>query len=130
MTSGGYRAAKTRTPSARSVRDAVLIPVVKDLHQANDGVYGVRKMWHAMVRAGWEVGPDQVARLMRLAGISGVVRGRKPHTTMAAQVPDHRPDLVNRDFAVNAPNRLWVADITYVRTTSGFCYTADRKSVE
>jgi len=61
---------------------------------------------------------------MRLAGVAGVVRGRKPHTTIAAQVPDHRPDLVNRDFAVNAPNRLWVADITYVRTTSGFCYTA------
>jgi len=124
LTSRGYRAAKTRTPSARSVRDAVLIPVVKELHQANYGVYGVRKMWHAMARAGWEIGRDQVARLMRLAGVRGVTRGRKPHTTIAAKVPDHRPDLVNRDFQVDAPNRLWVADITYVRTTHGFCYTA------
>lgn len=77
-----------------------------------------------MARAGWNVGRDQVARLMRLAGISGVVRGRKPHTTIPATVPDHRPDLVKRNFQVDAPNQLWVADITYVRTASGLCYTA------
>ncbi|WGH90586.1 IS3 family transposase [Auritidibacter ignavus] len=124
ITSGGYRAAKARPASDRSRRDAALIPVVKELHQANYGVYGVRKMWHAMRRAGWDVGRDQVARLMCLAGLSGVVRGRKPRTTIAAKVSDLRPDLVNRDFGVTAPNRLWVADITYVRTTSGFCYTA------
>jgi transposase InsO family protein len=81
-------------------------------------------MWHAMRRAGWEVGRDQAARLMRLAGSSGVGRGRKPRTIIAAKVPDHRPNLVNRDFAVKVPNRLWVADITYVRTTGGFCYIA------
>lgn len=124
ITSRGYRAAKTRPASQRAQRDAALIPVVKDLHQANYGVYGVRKMWHAMTRAGWDVGRDQVARLMRFAGISGVVRGRKPRTTVSAKVPDHRPDLVNRNFKVHAPHQLWVADITYVRTTSGFCYTA------
>src|SRR5699024_9634831 len=124
ITSRGYRAAKSRPSSARSRRDAALIPVVKELHQANYGVSGVRKMWHAMVRAGWDVGRDQVARLMRLAGTSGVVRGRKPRTTVPAKVPDHRPDLVNRDFGVTAPNRLWVADITYVRTSTRFCYTA------
>ncbi len=124
ITSRGYRATKTRSASARSRRDAALIPVVKELHQANYGVYGVRKMWHAMARAGGDVGRDQVARLMRLAGVSGVVRGRKPSTTIPAKVPDHRPDLVNRNFRVHAPNQLWVADITYVRTTNGFCYTA------
>jgi len=124
ITARGYRAAKARPASERSRRDAALIPVVKELHQANYGVYGVRKMWHAMTRAGWDVGRDQVARLMRLAGIRGVVRGRKPRTTSPAKVPDHRPDLVNRNFKVNAPHQLWVADITYVRTTSGFCYTA------
>lgn len=124
LTSRGYRAAKARPVSVRSRRDAVLIPVLKELHQVNYGVYGVRKMWHAMARAGWEVGRDQVARLMRLAGLAGVVRGRKPHTTIAAKVPDHRPDLVKRNFKVSAPNQLWVADITYVRTTNGFCYTA------
>src|SRR5699024_10165812 len=124
ITSRGYRAAKTRPASERAQRDAALIPVVKELHQANYGVYGVRKMWHAMTPAGWDGGRYQVARLMRLAGLSGVVRGRNPHTTVAATVPDQRPDLVNRNFKVHAPHQLWVADITYVRTTSGFCYTA------
>ena len=122
ITSRGYRAAKTRLASQRAQRDAVLIPVVKELHQANYGVYGVRKMWHAMTRAGWDVGRDQVARLMRLAGVSGVVRGRKPSTTSPAKVPDQWPDLVNRNFRVHAPHQLWVADITYVRTTSGLLF--------
>src|SRR5699024_2580842 len=58
------------------------------------------------------------------AGISGVVRGRKPRTTISTKEPDDRLDLVNRNFKVRRPNRLWVADITYVRTTNGFCYTA------
>jgi len=124
ITSRGYRAAKTRSASHRQVRDAVLIPILKDVHEANYEVYGVRKMWHAMSRAGWPIGRDQCARLMRKAGIRGVVRGRKPVTTIATAMEDHLPDLVDRNFRSVAPNRLWVADITYVRTTSGFCYTA------
>jgi putative transposase len=70
------------------------------------------------------VGRDRVARLMRQAGLRGVVRGRKPFTTVTDPV-DHRPeDLVQRRFSAPAPNRLWVADLTYVRTWSGFCYLA------
>lgn len=61
---------------------------------------------------------------MRQAGISGVVRGRKPRTTVPGRTPDERPDLVMRDFKAPAPNRLWVADITYVRTSYGFVCTA------
>ena len=61
---------------------------------------------------------------MKLAGIQGRRRGRTPITTLRADVPDCRPDLVNRDFTASAPHRLWVADITYVRTLSGFAYTA------
>lgn len=72
-----------------------MIAVVKKLHQASYGVYGVCKMWHVMACSGWEMGRDQVARLMRLAGLRGVIRGRNPRTTFAAKVPDHRPDLVN-----------------------------------
>lgn len=124
ITSRGYRAAKTRPASNRQVRDAALIPVLKDIHKANYGVYGVRKMWHAMSRAGWMIGRDQCARLMRKAGISGTVRGRKPRTTISVKHPYDRLDLVDRNFRSAAPNRLWVADITYVRTTAGFCYTA------
>ncbi|WP_308509962.1 DDE-type integrase/transposase/recombinase, partial [uncultured Varibaculum sp.] len=61
---------------------------------------------------------------MRIAGIAGVRRGRTAITTRPAQVPDSRPDLVNRQFTASRPNELWVADITYVRTLSGFVYTA------
>ncbi|SMY10798.1 IS3 family transposase [Brevibacterium jeotgali] len=124
ITSRGYRAAKTRTPAARTVRDEVLVEEVRRVHAANYGVYGARKMWHALRRAGWDVGRDQTARLMRLAGVTGVVRGRKPRTTVPGSIPDHRPDLVMRDFKAPAPNQLWVADITYVRTSCGFVYTA------
>lgn len=124
ITSRGYRAAKTRIPAARAVRDGLLVEEIRRVHTANYGVYGVRKMWHAMRRAGWDVGRDQTARLMRLAGVTGVVRGRKPRTTVPAPLADHRPDLVMRDFKAPAPDRLWVADITYVRTSCGFVYTA------
>lgn len=61
---------------------------------------------------------------MRPAGICGARRGRRPITTRPSKAPDTRPDLVNRQFKADRPNRLWVADITYVRTPSGFVYTA------
>ena len=124
ITSRGYRAAKTRAPSARSLSDALLIPELVRVYEDNFSVYGVRKMWKAMQRAGWNIGRDQTARLMKQAGIHGRRRGRTPMTTLRANVPDCRPDLVNRDFTAPAPHRLWVADITYVRTLSGFAYTA------
>lgn len=124
ITSRGYRAAKTRAPSARSLSDALLIPELARVYEDNFSVYGVRKMWKAMQRAGWNIGRDQTARLMKQAGIYGRRRGRTPMTTLRTNVPDGRPDLVNRDFTAPAPHRLWVADITYVRTLSGFSYTA------
>lgn len=120
----GYRKAKNRTPSRRCLRDATLAPVIERIHRENTYVYGVRKMWHALKREGYDVGRDQVARLMKLAGLKGVVRGRKAVTTRSAPGTDTRPDLVERHFARGAPNQLWVADITYVRTRSGFVYTA------
>ncbi|UYG15916.1 IS3 family transposase [Brachybacterium huguangmaarense] len=124
ITSRGYRAAKTRPASARALRDEVLLPEIRRIHAENYSVYGVRKMHHAMRRAGWDVGRDQVARLMRGAGLQGVRRGRKPVTTYPTHVPDARPDLVERCFTAEQPNRLWVADITYVRILAGFCYVA------
>ena len=124
ITSRGYRAAKTRAPAARSLSDALLIPELVRVDEDNFSVYGVRKMWKAMQRAGWNIGRDQTARLMKQAGIYGRRRGRTSMTTLRANVPDCRPDLVKRDFTAPAPHRLWVADITYVRTLSGFAYTA------
>ncbi|QGS20839.1 IS3 family transposase [Micrococcus luteus] len=121
ITSRGYRAAKTRPTSARALRDAILVEELRRIHAENYSVYGVRKMHRAMVRAGWQIGCDQTAWLMRAAGLQGVRRGRKPITTRPPGEPDARPDLVERRFAAERPHQLWVADITYVRTISGFC---------
>lgn len=124
ITSRGYRAAKGRPASARTLRDRVLVEEIRRIHAANYGVYGIRKMWHAMTRAGWDIGRDQCARLMKLAEVSGVRRGRRPVTTVPGRGVDDRRDLVHRDFRAPGPSRLWVADITYVRTLTGFVYTA------
>ena len=116
ITSRGYRKATTRVPSARALSDSLLIPEIQRVHAENFSVYGIRKMWHAMNREGFHIGRDKTARLMKLAGVSGRRRGRTPVTTISPKTPDHRPDLVQRDFRAQAPGRLWVADITYVRT--------------
>ena len=124
ITSRGYRAAKTRPRSSRTLRDGILVEELRRIHAENYSVYGVRKMHHAMRLAGCEIGRDQVARLMKLAGVEGVRRGRTPITTRPADEPDARPDLVERCFTAQRPNQLWVADITYVRILGGFCYVA------
>lgn len=97
--------AKKRLPSQCSLRDCELIPIMIDIHRDNYSVYGVRKMWHTMKRAGRDIGRDQVACLMHTAGLRSVVRGRKPITTRPAKTPDVRPDLVLRNFRAPGPNR-------------------------
>ena len=124
ITSRGYRLAKSRPASARRIRDRILAEELREIHAHNFGVYGIRKMWHAARRAGWDIGRDQVARLMKIAGIVGVRQDRTPVTTRGSQAVDLRPDLVNRQFTASRPNEVWVGDITYVRTLSGFVYTA------
>ncbi|WP_174775561.1 IS3 family transposase [Corynebacterium flavescens] len=124
ITSRGYRQSKARGLSARRLRDGVLVERISAVHRDNYGVYGVRKMWHALRREGIDIGREQTARLMRLAGVSGKGKGGSPITTRKANVPDLRPDLVEREFKAQGPNKLWVADITYVRTRKGFVYTA------
>ena len=124
ITSRGYRQSKARGLSARRLRDAVLVDRIRTVHRDNYGVYGVRKMWHALRRDGIDIGREQTARLMRLAGVSGKGKGRSPLTTRKPNVPDLRPDLVEREFKAPGPNKLWVADITYVRTKKGFVYAA------
>ena len=104
ITSRAYRLAKSRPASARSIRDRILARKLATIHAHNFGVYGIRKMWHAARRAGWDIGRDQVARLMKIAGIAGVRRGRTPITTRGSQVVDLRPDLVNRQFTASRPN--------------------------
>lgn len=111
-----YYAAKSRVPSARTLRDAVLMPIILALWQVNFEAYGARKLWKAARRAGHEIGRDQVARLTKTAGICGVTRSRRVRTTRSDSTGVRHPDLVDRRFVADRPNALWVTDLTYVAT--------------
>jgi len=119
-----YYAAKKRelAPSARAVRDAVRMQILMVLWVANRKVYGAHKLWLAARKAGHEIGRDQVARLMRSMEICGVTRRRKVFTTRRDLDAVRAPDLVNRNFTAEAPNQLWVTDLTYVPTRTGMAY--------
>jgi len=119
-----YYAARVRPPSARAISDAALSTEISRIHAGNYAVYGARKLWRALHREGTEVGRDQVGRLMRGLGLHGAVRGRVKRTTVGSELSPRPADLVERVFTAAAPNRLWVSDLTYVSTWSGFCYTA------
>lgn len=119
---------KRRQPelrSARARRDDDLRPEIERVWRENYRVYGARKVWHQLVRESVSVARCTVERLMREMGLQGVVRGKRVKTTWPADVAVERPlDLVDRNFGVAAPNRLWVADLTYVPTWAGFVYVA------
>ena len=117
-----YYAARSRGPSRRAQRDAELIPRLVELWKANYEVYGSRKLWKAARRAGIDIGRDQTARLMRQAGIQGALRSKRVRTTRRDKSADRHPDLVKRQFAATAPNRLWVIDLTFVATWAGVAY--------
>jgi putative transposase len=120
-----YYAAKKRPASARAVRDAWLTAEITRVYKENGEVYGARKVWLQLHREHISCARCTVERLMRQAGLRGVRRGRRIRTTVPANRAGWPPDLVNRDFHAEAPNRLWVVDITYVPITAGgFAYTA------
>ena len=119
----GYHAWRRRSPSDRALSDAWLLERIREIHQGNRGVYGAPRV-HAELRfaQGIRVGRKRVERLMRRAGLSGLVPKRRGRTTI--RVPGVRvaDDLVKRQFRPTAPNALWVADITYLRTWEGWLY--------
>ena len=119
-----YYAARQRPPSARQVRDEALKVKIRHVHAAHFGVYGARKLWRQLLREGILVARCTVERLMREMGLSGAVRGKPRRTTTPDETAERPADLVKRDFRAPVPNRLWVADLTYVRTWSGFAYVA------
>jgi len=119
-----YWSAKRRPASARSRRDDELRVEIVRVHAENFGVYGAPKIWAQLNREGIPVARCTVERLMRELDLQGAVRGRVKRTTIADDAADRPRDLVDRHFAAEAPNRLWVADLTYVRTWSGFVYVA------
>ena len=110
--------------SARSRRDAALCTEIRRVWESNFGVYGARKVWRQLQREGVGVARCTVEGLMRLEGLKGVVRGEKRRTTIADDSAARPADLVDRSFEADGPDRLWVADITYVPTWSGFAYAA------
>ena len=108
----------------RARRDSVLCEEIERVWDENRRIYGARKVWRQLQREGIEVARCTVERLMRRLGIAGAVRGRKHRTTIPAEVAARPADLVQRDFTATRPNQLWVADLTYVATWTGFVYVA------
>ncbi|WP_231988056.1 IS3 family transposase [Nakamurella panacisegetis] len=111
-------------PSARAVRDEALSAQVSAVHAENYGVYGARKVWLTLNREGTAVARCTVERLMRRLGLVGARRGKVKRTTIADPQAQRASDLVDRHFDPEAPDRLWVADFTYVSTWSGWVYVA------
>jgi transposase InsO family protein len=110
--------------SARAQRDVSLHAAIQRVFVQHHEVYGVRKVWHQLQREGIAVARCTVARLMRAAGLRGVVRGQRAITTRADAAAPCAEDLVQRQFTAERPNQLWVADFTYVATWRGFVYVA------
>ncbi|MBK5233087.1 MAG: IS3 family transposase [Thermoleophilia bacterium] len=121
----GYYAWEGRSPCQRELTDAWILEKIKEIHQENRGVYGAPRI-HAELRMahGVRVGRKRVERLMKAAGISGLVKKKRGKTTI--RVPGVRvaDDLLLRDFTATEPNTKWVADITYLRTWQGWVYLA------
>lgn len=119
-----WRASPELRPD-RAKRDEKLRPEIKRVYEENFRVYGARKIWRQLLREEVPVARCTVERLMRELGIQGVVRGRKaPKTTQPDKAIPQPPDLVDRAFSADHPNRLWVADLTYIATWKGFVYAA------
>jgi putative transposase len=124
VSKSGYYAWKSRAPSKRSREDAVLTEKIREVYQRSRETYGYPRV-HAELRAlGVRCGRRRVARLMRRAGLRGCMRARKKRTTRRDPRAVPAPDLVKRDFHATAPDRLWTADITYLKTDEGFLYLA------
>ena len=123
VSSSGYYAWAKRAPSARATSDAALIERIGAVHAASHGTYGSPRVHAELVEGGLSISRKRVARLMKAASLAGVSR-RRFVTTTVRDGGRQAPDLVERSFTAGAPNVLWVADITYIPTWSGFLYLA------
>jgi putative transposase len=125
VSESGFHAWRTRPKCERALGDEVLASIIARIHSESRRTYGAPRV-HAELRLGLgiHVGRKRVARLMRAQGLAGAHRRRRPRTTIRGELSSPIPDLVGREFAVERPDRLWVADITYIRTGEGFLYLA------
>jgi len=124
VSTSGYYAWRQRPPSPRAQTDQKLSQRIHEIHERSQGTYGAPRIHAELAEAGVRVGCKRVARLMRIAGLSGVSRRKAPRTTQRKPGARPAPDLVQRNFTVSAPDHLWVADITYVATWAGWLYLA------
>jgi putative transposase len=124
VSTSGYYAWLKRPPSRRSQEAAKLLHEIRASHGRSRQTYGSPRVHGDLSEAGWRVGRKRVARLMRENGLVGVTRRKRAWTTRRAEGERPAPDLVQREFAAAGPDRLWVADITYVHTWEGFLYLA------
>ena len=120
----GYYAWRAREPSARCQADEALKVHIRAIHERSRGTYGVPRVQAELVAEGRSVSRKRIARLMRELGLAGVSRRKGTRTTRRDGVSRAAPDLVERQFNADAPDRLWVADITYIPTWAGFLYLA------
>ncbi len=125
VSASGFYAHRTRPRSLRSLADEVLADMITTIHTDSRGTYGAPRV-QAELRIAHDVhvSRKRIARIMRQAGLQGVSRRRLHRTTIRDESAAPAPDLVGRDFRADAPNKLWVADITYVPTLQGFLYLA------
>ena len=125
VSASAYYERRTGRRSARAIEDERLLERIREVHERNYCAYGYRRMSIALKREGEKVGKSRVQRLMREAEIQGAKRRGKPwRTTKPDPEARRRPDLVERDFSATAPNRLWVGDLTYLRSWEGVTYLA------
>lgn len=124
VSTSGFYAWRKRLPSARAQRDQELKGMIREVHAGSDGTYGRPRVHAELLERGERVSPKRIARLMKEDGLEGVSRQRKVITTIRSIEDRPAPDLVNRSFVAHGPNQLWVADITYIPTKTGFLYLA------
>jgi putative transposase len=120
----GYFSWRRRPPSDRGLADEALTVEIRRAHALSRGTYGAPRIRAELAAAGTRVGRRRVARLMTVAGLAGVTRRRHVVTTRRDPAAAPAPDLVRRHFSAPAPDRLWVADISYLPTGEGFLYLA------
>ena len=124
VSTSGFYAWRNRSASKRSQEDEALAKRIRHFHERSRGTYGAPLIHRDLREEGLRVGKKRVARLLRREGLMGVTRRRFCTTTVREESARVAPDLVKRDFQAQAPNRLWVADITYLPTWAGFLYLA------
>ena len=124
VSTSGYYAWRNRAPSVRATADAALTVRIRAIHNRSRQTYGAPRIHAELAKQGEHVGRKRVARLMRADDLAGVSRRKGIRTTRRSADAQPSPDLVCRQFTAPAPNRLWVADITYVPTWAGFLFLA------